>query len=163
MRLRATQAAGICKDPNAPTFFDKIVSKEVPSDIIYEDDMCIAFRDINPQVSLRNWSTMAVESGSQFVTTSLHEVCRHPYTSLSSPRTRTVLPLCPSWRSGTRCLLGTSSLLLPRCEHRCLPCIASPTTVGSLAHPGSLILPGVFGEVQIDLCLCVSRWQHKRS
>ena len=36
-------------NPNAPTFFDKIVSKVIPSTIIYEDDLCLAFRDINPQ------------------------------------------------------------------------------------------------------------------
>jgi len=35
-------------NPNAPTFFDKIVAKEIPSDVIYEDDMCMAFRDIAP-------------------------------------------------------------------------------------------------------------------
>lgn len=27
-------------NPNAPTFFDKIVSKQIPSTIIYEDDLC---------------------------------------------------------------------------------------------------------------------------
>ena len=36
-------------NPAAPTFFDKIVSKEIPSDVIHEDEQCIAFRDINPQ------------------------------------------------------------------------------------------------------------------
>lgn len=36
-------------NPNAPTFFDKLVSKEIPSATIYEDDLCMAFRDINPQ------------------------------------------------------------------------------------------------------------------
>ncbi len=36
-------------NPFAPTFFDKIVSKEIPAKIIYEDDLCLAFRDINPQ------------------------------------------------------------------------------------------------------------------
>lgn len=36
-------------NPYAPTFFDKIVSKEIPSKIIFEDDECMAFRDINPQ------------------------------------------------------------------------------------------------------------------
>ena len=36
-------------NPAAPSFFDKIVSKEIPSTIIYEDDQCLAFRDINPQ------------------------------------------------------------------------------------------------------------------
>ena len=31
------------------TIFDKIISKEVPADIIYEDEHTLAFRDINPQ------------------------------------------------------------------------------------------------------------------
>ena len=30
------------------TIFDKIVAKEIPATIIYEDDQCLAFRDINP-------------------------------------------------------------------------------------------------------------------
>lgn len=29
--------------------FCKILSKEIPSNIFYEDDLCIAFDDINPQ------------------------------------------------------------------------------------------------------------------
>mmetsp|Transcript_108548 Transcript_108548/g.233757 ORF Transcript_108548/g.233757 Transcript_108548/m.233757 type:complete len:171 (+) Transcript_108548:37-549(+) len=36
-------------NPSAPTFFDKLVSKDIPADIIFEDDQCLAFRDINPQ------------------------------------------------------------------------------------------------------------------
>eukprot|EP00600_Ochromonadales_sp_CCMP1393_P008450 CAMPEP_0174953706 /NCGR_PEP_ID=MMETSP0004_2-20121128/6_1 /TAXON_ID=420556 /ORGANISM="Ochromonas sp., Strain CCMP1393" /LENGTH=133 /DNA_ID=CAMNT_0016201415 /DNA_START=250 /DNA_END=651 /DNA_ORIENTATION=+ len=36
-------------NPAAPSFFDKIVSKEIPATIIHEDDLCLAFRDINPQ------------------------------------------------------------------------------------------------------------------
>jgi histidine triad (HIT) family protein len=31
------------------TIFGKIISKELPSTIVYEDDHCLAFRDINPQ------------------------------------------------------------------------------------------------------------------
>ena len=31
------------------TIFDKIISKEIPADIIYEDDKALAFNDINPQ------------------------------------------------------------------------------------------------------------------
>jgi hypothetical protein len=38
-------------NPNAPTFFDKIISGQIPAKVIYEDDLCLAFRDINPQVS----------------------------------------------------------------------------------------------------------------
>jgi len=31
------------------TIFDKIISKDIPADIIYEDDEVLAFNDINPQ------------------------------------------------------------------------------------------------------------------
>lgn len=31
------------------TIFKKIIDKEVPADIVYEDDQCLAFRDINAQ------------------------------------------------------------------------------------------------------------------
>lgn len=34
---------------DAPTIFDRIVAKEIPANIIYEDDLCMAFRDVNPQ------------------------------------------------------------------------------------------------------------------
>ena len=39
-------------NPLAPTFFDKLVSKEIPADLIYEDDLCIAFHDIAPQAPI---------------------------------------------------------------------------------------------------------------
>jgi histidine triad (HIT) family protein len=29
--------------------FQKILDKEIPADVVYEDDQCVAFRDINPQ------------------------------------------------------------------------------------------------------------------
>lgn len=32
-----------------PTIFDKIISKELPADVIYEDENCLAFNDISPQ------------------------------------------------------------------------------------------------------------------
>lgn len=31
------------------TIFKKIIDKESPADIVYEDDLCLAFRDIAPQ------------------------------------------------------------------------------------------------------------------
>ncbi|CAG9576887.1 unnamed protein product [Danaus chrysippus] len=37
------------KISNSPTIFDKIISKEMKADIIYEDDVCLAFNDIAPQ------------------------------------------------------------------------------------------------------------------
>lgn len=32
-----------------PTLFEKIIAREIPADIVYEDDLCLAFRDVNPQ------------------------------------------------------------------------------------------------------------------
>ena len=31
------------------TLFSKIIRREIPADIVYEDDLCLAFRDITPQ------------------------------------------------------------------------------------------------------------------
>ena len=31
------------------TTFKRIIDKEIPADILYEDDQCLAFRDISPQ------------------------------------------------------------------------------------------------------------------
>ena len=34
------------------TIFSKIIRGEVPADIVYEDDRCLAFRDIKPQAPI---------------------------------------------------------------------------------------------------------------
>lgn len=31
------------------TIFEKIVAREIPADIVFEDDQCIAFHDIDPK------------------------------------------------------------------------------------------------------------------
>lgn len=31
------------------TIFAKIIKREIPADIVYEDELCLAFRDVNPQ------------------------------------------------------------------------------------------------------------------
>ena len=31
------------------TLFTKIINKEIPADIIFEDDLSLVFKDINPQ------------------------------------------------------------------------------------------------------------------
>ena len=33
----------------AETLFSKIIQRQIPADIIYEDEQALAFRDINPQ------------------------------------------------------------------------------------------------------------------
>ncbi len=34
------------------TIFSKIINREIPADIIYEDDISLAFKDINPQAPI---------------------------------------------------------------------------------------------------------------
>lgn len=34
------------------TIFTKIINKEIPADIVHEDDLSLAFRDINPQAPI---------------------------------------------------------------------------------------------------------------
>ncbi len=35
--------------PPEKTIFKRIIDGEIPADIVYEDDRCLAFRDVNPQ------------------------------------------------------------------------------------------------------------------
>lgn len=36
-------------DRSKPTIFDKIISKEIPAKIIFENDKLLAFHDVSPQ------------------------------------------------------------------------------------------------------------------
>ena len=31
------------------TIFSKIIARDIPADVVHEDDLCLAFRDVNPQ------------------------------------------------------------------------------------------------------------------
>lgn len=64
-------------DSGAPTIFDKIIAKEIPAQIIYEDDTALAFRDINPQVT--GMYAFSVHRQN-------HVFARHLCTFSSSPR-----------------------------------------------------------------------------
>ena len=35
-----------------PTLFEKIIARQIPADIIYEDDQALAFNDIAPQAPI---------------------------------------------------------------------------------------------------------------
>jgi histidine triad (HIT) family protein len=35
-------------DNSAETIFSKIIRKEIPAQIVYEDDLCLAFKDVAP-------------------------------------------------------------------------------------------------------------------
>ena len=34
------------------TVFSRIIARELPADIVYEDDLCLAFKDIHPQAPI---------------------------------------------------------------------------------------------------------------
>lgn len=34
------------------TIFSKIIQREIPADIVYEDELCMAFKDVNPQAPI---------------------------------------------------------------------------------------------------------------
>jgi histidine triad (HIT) family protein len=35
------------------TLFEKIINREIPADIVYEDELSLAFKDINPQAPIQ--------------------------------------------------------------------------------------------------------------
>ncbi|CAK9322837.1 unnamed protein product [Citrullus colocynthis] len=43
------EAALAAVPSDSPTIFDKIINKEIPSTVVFEDDKVLAFRDIAPQ------------------------------------------------------------------------------------------------------------------
>lgn len=45
----ALAAAAAPRSADSPTIFDKIINKEIPAKVVYEDDKVLAFRDIAPQ------------------------------------------------------------------------------------------------------------------
>ncbi|CAM9836850.1 unnamed protein product, partial [Ectocarpus fasciculatus] len=48
-KAKAVAAAAAGGDGGEATIFDKIISKDIPADIIHEDELCLAFKDISPQ------------------------------------------------------------------------------------------------------------------
>ena len=46
---RAQFAAWRSRIMSGKTIFKRIIDKEIPADIVYEDDRCLAFRDVAPQ------------------------------------------------------------------------------------------------------------------
>ena len=44
--------AGSLRLPAMDTIFSKIIDRKIPADIVYEDDLCLAFRDVNPQAPI---------------------------------------------------------------------------------------------------------------
>jgi hypothetical protein len=51
-RVCSQRQVQLCRaaQTDGPTIFDKIIDKSIPADVIYEDEVALAFRDINPTV-----------------------------------------------------------------------------------------------------------------
>jgi diadenosine tetraphosphate (Ap4A) HIT family hydrolase len=49
MSSEESRAVAMKESEGMKTIFDKIISKEIPSTVVFEDDKCLAFRDISPQ------------------------------------------------------------------------------------------------------------------
>eukprot|EP00262_Sarcandra_glabra_P009109 TRINITY_DN23111_c0_g1_i1.p1 TRINITY_DN23111_c0_g1~~TRINITY_DN23111_c0_g1_i1.p1 ORF type:complete len:158 (+),score=35.17 TRINITY_DN23111_c0_g1_i1:49-522(+) len=48
--MASEKDAALAAVPNdSPTIFDKLINKELPCDVVYEDAKVLAFRDISPQ------------------------------------------------------------------------------------------------------------------
>ena len=52
----------------AETIFTKIMNREIPADIVYEDDISLAFKDINPQAPVHLLIIPKKEIGSWWAT-----------------------------------------------------------------------------------------------
>eukprot|EP00658_Telonema_sp_P-2_P068202 TRINITY_DN57141_c0_g1_i2.p1 TRINITY_DN57141_c0_g1~~TRINITY_DN57141_c0_g1_i2.p1 ORF type:complete len:161 (-),score=23.37 TRINITY_DN57141_c0_g1_i2:273-755(-) len=48
-RTTPSLARRLCSARGEPTIFDQIISKKIPSKVVYEDAQCLAFRDVAPQ------------------------------------------------------------------------------------------------------------------
>jgi len=73
---KAALAAAVERDTGAPTIFDKIVAKEIPATVVYEDDTALAFRDISPQAPTHVLVIPKVRSG--LTELSKAEECHEP-------------------------------------------------------------------------------------
>ncbi|XP_072954460.1 14 kDa zinc-binding protein-like [Typha angustifolia] len=68
--LRLSMAASSDKEPDLaavssdpPTIFDKIINKEIPSKVVYEDEKVLAFRDISPEAPIHTVIIPKVRDG----------------------------------------------------------------------------------------------------
>lgn len=46
--IAAANTASVSGDGGSPTIFDKILAGDIPCNKVYEDDVVLAFRDVNP-------------------------------------------------------------------------------------------------------------------
>ena len=54
LRISFFKTRAVCVEsfPMSKTLFEKIIAREIPAAIVYEDDLVLAFRDIKPAAPL---------------------------------------------------------------------------------------------------------------
>lgn len=67
------------------TIFKKIIDREIPAEIVYEDDLCLAFHDIHPQapVHLLVVPKQQIRSADQ-ITAAEETVVGHLFTAMAA-------------------------------------------------------------------------------
>jgi len=48
-KVARTKINGKTRSKALDTIFSKIINRQIAADIVYEDELCLAFRDVNPQ------------------------------------------------------------------------------------------------------------------
>lgn len=86
----------------ADTIFRKIIAKQIPADVIYEDEHCLAFRDVRPQapVHVLLIPKREIESANQ-ITASDAELMGHLWTIV--PKLAKQLDLTNGYRVVVNC------------------------------------------------------------
>jgi len=64
------------KDTADRTIFDNIIAKEIPSEVVYEDDRCLVFKDINPVAPVH---LLVIPKRREGLTQLRHSVPDHDY------------------------------------------------------------------------------------
>ena len=81
------------------TIFSRIIQREIPADIVYEDDLCLAFRDVSPQapVHVLLIPREPIESLTQLSPEQHRDLCAHLL--LMVPRVAEMLGLTDGYRT----------------------------------------------------------------
>merc|ERR1719413_339394 len=64
------------RDEAEPTIFDKIISKDIPSEVVYEDSRCLVFKDISPAAPVH---LLVIPKRREGLTQLRHAVPDHDY------------------------------------------------------------------------------------
>ena len=109
------------------TIFERIIRREIPADIVYEDDHCVAFRDVAPQapvhvlivprLALVNVAAAGAEHGELLgrVLLAVGELisCATPATSVPRPASRSDRSSA-AWASRSRAIASSSTTVKTR-------------------------------------------------